>query len=319
MKRKQTLAIALSALLTLSLVAMAGLAVGSVAVSDTNETYVDDDHYIATDDGIEEWQEEAVVSDHVGDVDLELTVAESSDDVGVDRITQTDFNGVYLRADYAEDIERSVRVYVPAEMWHPHTKQGETSIDGEIEADFQPTGDHKFTAVTLHFDGQSDDVFRISKETATIFKIRDGGTSFVEETFGVETPKIISSTDWEYPEDAFDGNESTIAIEHQGDIAIEYDSLERPSQERWLNVPRCDSSSASDAPVCKFDRQGVENTTYVATQVSDVPDIRYTEERSLLDSVRSTVTNDLRQAWDEIKDAIDSLVPSSESLGVDVW
>lgn len=309
---KQALtALALVALLTLSLPAMVGLGAASSTNTSSNSslTTIDDDHPVATEDGVDEFQADGFTSGHTGDIDLEITVAESSADVGVDSMFETDFNGVFLRTEYNETIDRSVRFYVPKEMWHPHRMEGEDAITGDAEADFDIADDGNYTAVTVHFDGETDSVFRISKEAATIFELRSQSTSFVENVTGYEMPTVIGSTDWQYPDDTFDGNNSTAAFEHSGELTVEYDSDDTPGRERWVNVPSCDSSAGSDAAVCSFERDGVENTTYVTARTADAPDIRYTDDRSWLDGVRSTVYNDLRAAYDDFRGTLEAYTP----------
>lgn len=301
--------VAFAVLLALSLPAGVGLGGASSTTTD-NLTTVDADHPVASDDAVAEFQETGQTSGHVGAYDLNLTVAENSEDVGVDSALETDFNAVYLRADYDETIERSIRVYIPSDMWYPHRVDGEEPIQGNTVADFDTVGEGNYTAVTLHFDGEDDAVYRISKEAATIFEMRAKSSTMIENVTGYEPPKVLSSTDWEYPDDAFAENESTVAFEHDGDLVVEYDSDDTPGRERWVNVPACDSSSGSDAPVCEFERDGVENTTYVTARDADAPPIRYTDKRSVIDTVRSTVINDLQAALDDFRETAESYLPS---------
>ena len=307
MRRDQLAAIAFVAVLALSLPAMVGLGAASTG-SNSSLTTIDDDHPVATDDAVAEFDDEGVTSGHVGAVDLEITVAEQSADVGVDSALETDFNAVYLRTDYDETIERSVRFYVPGDLWYPHQKDGVDAIAGDAEADFDVVGDGEYTAVTVHFDGETDSVFRISKEAATIFQLRAGSTTFVENVTGYEVPTVVGSTDWEYP-DAFAEDESTIAIEHDDDLVLEYDSDDTPSRERWVNVPDCGSAAGSDAAVCAFERDGVANTTYVTVRTADAPDIRYTDDRSVIDTIRATIYNDLRAGLDGFLETVEGYAP----------
>lgn len=309
MIRRTTYAtVALIALLVLSLPASIGAA-ATTTTQDGHVTTIDTDHPAATDQAIAEFQDEGVTGGEVGTLALNLTVAEHAEDVGVDSALETDFNAVYLRADYDETIDRSVRVYIPKEMWYPHRMEGESPIQGGTEADFDVAQDGEYTAVTFHFEGEDDAVYRISKEAATIFEMRAKSSSVVENVTGFKPPKVIGSTDWQYPDDAFATNESTVAFEHDESLVVEYDSDETPGRERWVNVPGCDSTAGSDAPVCKFQRDGVENTTYVTARTGDPPAIRYTDKRSMLDSFRSTVINDLEAAVEDFRETVGEYMP----------
>lgn len=304
--RYSTLLVAV--LLVASLVGPAAIGAGAATTSD-NMTTVDTDHPVASDAAVETFQEDGLTSGHAGAVDLEITVAEHSEDVGVESAFETDFNAVYLRVEYNETIDRSVRFYIPKEVWYPHQKDATTPIDGTTEADFGIAEDGEYTAVTVHFEGETDAVYRVSKEAATIFKLRSESSSFVENVTGYEMPTLMSSTDWQYPDNAFSTNESTVAFEHNDSLVVEYDSDDVAGRERWVNVPSCDSSSGSDAPVCAFEREGVDNTTYVTARTGEPPAIRYTDDRSLLDSFRSTVVNDLEAALDGMHETASSYMP----------
>lgn len=311
MRRTNTLAtVALTLLLALSL--PAGIGLGAANSQDGSVTTIDADHPVASNDSVTEFSEDGVTSGDVGTLALNLTVAEKSEDVGVDSAFETDFNAVYLRADYDETIERSVRVYIPNEMWYPHRLEGEDPIKGSTEADFDTAQDGEYTAVTLHFKGKDDSVYRISKEAATIYEMRAKSSGLVENVTGYELPTVMASTDWEYPDDAFANNESTVAFEHGEDpLVLEYDSDETPGRERWADIPSCDSTLGSDAPVCTFERDGVANTTYVTDRSGDPPAIRYTDKRSMLDSFRSTVLNDLQNALEGVQESIGEYMPGT--------
>ncbi|UTF52757.1 hypothetical protein [Natronosalvus rutilus] len=309
---KRTLSLILASLLTLSLFAGIGLP-AAASTSDGNVTTIDTDHPLATGDAIETFEAEGYVEGHVGQLDMTLSVAEESADAGVDSRLETDFNAVYLRAQYNETIDRSVRVYIPNELWYSYPSQAEQSITNDIGADFEPTREGEYTAVTLHFEdvdeNGTDAVFRVSKEASTVFSLRDTSSGFVENVTGYELPTIAASTEWQYAQDAFAGNESTVAIDHDGEIVLEYDGDDTPGRERWQTVPDCSSSAGVDAVVCQYERQGVENTTYVMSRTSKPPALRYTDDRSWLDGFRSTVMNDLEAALEKAMDQVAELRP----------
>lgn len=315
------ISLGLALIMALSLVTMIPL--GGATSTNSSVTTIDESHGLTDDSAIEAFEESGTASTDLTQLGMSLTVAEHSSDVGVDSYLETDFNAVYLRAEYDETIERSVRVYIPNEYWHPYPSQAEQAIQGDAEADFEPVQDGEYTAVTIHFDGEDDAVFRLSKEAATVFQLRDSGATTVENVTGYELPTVVASTEWQYAQDAFAGNDSTVAFEHVNEsLVLEYDSDETPSRERWVNVPSCDSTAGSEAPVCEYQRQGVENTTYVLARTNDPPALRFTDDRSWIDGFRATVINDLRSALDDLQDRLEEIRPGmapSISAEVTPW
>ena len=281
-------ALALTALLVTSMVSV--VAVAPTAASG-NTTALDDDTALTEESVIEEYEEEGVVTVSETVPDLSITVADSAGDVDVHGLRYTDYDTTYLRFEYDESIERTVRVYVPREYWHPHPSTLD-AVDGDASAQLTPTEDGNYTAVEIHFDGETDAVFEVRQQASLVFSARDHGTEWLSNETGVDIPAVSGEQDqWEYlPAQAL-ANESAVGIDTEGDdVRVQYDASNTsdPTDQRWRTIPPCSSSAGGDAPVCTFENDHEPDRINVLAQTNDPPDVRYHHDAGFFADLRSS-------------------------------
>jgi len=118
MRRKISLAtLVLVAMLTLSLPAAVGLG------SAQSLTTIDEDNPLADPSAGETYDNESTAGGDVPGYDMRITAAESHEDAGLEGIEYTSASDTmrhYLRVQYNESIERTIRFYVHESVWHPH-------------------------------------------------------------------------------------------------------------------------------------------------------------------------------------------------------
>lgn len=265
--------------LTIVLV-MATLAAGVTPGSATTEVVaIDYTHDLDEEQAIEQYEEDGVVTDSIAAPAMDLTIADSREDV--DRgsvILDTD---TYLRVQYHEDVERTIRVYIPDDYWEPFEDHSLQSVDGNVDAEMEPVrvNGQDYSAVTLHFDGQADAVIAINGVEDGLWNIRHTATDMLNESVPFELPSLSSPDEnpWQHVDssDLSSGDYDT----ESNDVMVEYDATPDSEDMTWVEAPSCDSSE----PVCTMDRSG--NVTIVPDDSENPPAIRYKTEPTLRDNI----------------------------------
>lgn len=286
------LSVLFAAVLVLSLPAAVGPAVADGDNYTATTTTLDEDTALTENATIEQFESEgtAVASPTVPD--MTITVAEDAEDVGLTTVRHTSFDTTYLRVEYDESLERTVRFYVPREYWHPHPDRLE-AVDGAAEASMEPTEGTDYSAIQIHFEEETDATFAIKKQASFVFNARDYGSEWLEEEAGIEVPTPGSEQEqWEYvPTSELTADDPTFGIDTEGDeLTLQYDDsgTADPTDKQWRTVPSCSSSGGSDAPVCKFEQADNPNHIYVLAQTQDPPDIRFKHDAGFWADARSS-------------------------------
>ncbi|AUV84698.1 hypothetical protein C2R22_24530 (plasmid) [Salinigranum rubrum] len=247
--------------------------VASVARADDVVT-VDASHSLTDQDTIDDYERTGVASTSVDAPALKLTVAESHDDVGLDGF-HLDMDSRYLRVEYNESIPRTVRFYVPSEYWYPVTYEGREAENSDVTADMRPTADGRYTAVTVRLTGKTDAVFEVPAAASFIFWGRGKAKESVANTTGYEPPEIgATATEWRYiPDGQLENSSYPINVTDEATPTIQYDAEPAQGEQRWLAVPQCGNSDT--APVCTYEKQGIDDKMYVLSRSADAPPVRF--------------------------------------------
>ncbi|MCL9818327.1 hypothetical protein [Natronocalculus amylovorans] len=292
------------ALLILTLCIGLGVAIGSGAASSI--TAVDDDHGLTEPETIDQFDEIGVAQASVDQPMVSLTIADRAEDVELDRgLLDSDATSTYLRVQYNESIDRELRVFIPAEYWHPVSAEIDAE-NAEVTAEMRPTEDGRYTAVTVEFEEQTDAVFDVPKEASFVFWTRDRSRDIINETFGYEPPQLSTGGEWQYIDSGELATEQTIPIDTSQGATIQYnDRVEsaNESDDNWLSVPRC---SRAGAAVCTYTVDGDADTTYLLTQTSDPPQVRYKAGDDPVEA-GSSILRDLRSIPDRVWGDLQSL------------
>lgn len=275
----------------LALVLVSGLAAGSTTVT------LDADTQLTDRDTIEDYEDTGVATAQRQAPDLRITVAESHDDVGLGGFL-TDSHRRYVRIQYNETVERTVRFYIPSEYFYPVHAEGEKAFQSDIQAEFKPVAGGRYTSATVDLTGPTDAVWTVKKASSGVFWFQDKYRDVLENQTGVAPPRIAESEEWAYvPEGALTRNTSTYPVNttEDGEVTIQYDTdTDTVTESTWVPVPQCGSSTS--APVCTFEKAGVEGKRYVLSKTSTPPEVRFKAGRSITGSGKSGL-NDFLDIW----------------------
>lgn len=263
---------------------------------------IDQDNALATDEAIRTFESEGVVTRNVGALNLSVTVAQSHDDVDVVG-PHTDVNNVWLRLDYDEEIERTIRLYLPGDYFKPRVNTNLRSMDGSVTASLTPVeGADGWTAVELHVEGPTDATFAVSKEAGAVFDARSFVRDAVNNTTGVSLPAIGATSDWQYISARRLAGNETVRIEdtRRSGLTLQYDDGD-VTGEAWLPVPDCEDPSTQR--VCYYEDG---NATVVLAATEDPPQVRY-KRGTDFKSTLGGAWNDLVRVPDRISDLLDGL------------
>lgn len=296
MHRRTLLAVAF-AVLAVSAGATAAAATGTV-------TTIDADHGLTDRSSIDAYEKTGVASASLVAPDMRLTVAESHDDVGLSGF-RFDSTKRYLRFQYNESFERTVRVYIPSEYWHPVIALKTESESGDATADFRPTASGRYTAVTVTFNGQTDAVFSISTAASGWFWAKDSGRDIIANSTGYEPPRIGSAGEWSYIPTGQLADDSSYPV--NASSTIQYDTTPNAEQRTWLSVPEC---SGESVPVCTFEKRGVEDQVFVLAKTDNPPQVRWKQGTDPRAGASSAI-NDLAAIPERIQAMLDGLFGGS--------
>lgn len=283
-------------------------AVGVPAAGASNVHAVDTDHSLVSDSSMATFDAEEVVSGNVDGLDMTITVADKVSQLNKSEWAHASSARTFLRVEYDEEIDRTVRVYIPTEYFRPRVKSGLAPLESGPAAQLQPVKDRQYTAVTITFEEETTAIYPISAPRGAISSGRSGVSDLVENSTGFSLPKMTSGgAEWQpVPGEAMTDTEATYRIpSNETDITVQYDAEESAEEERWLTVQSCDRS---DQPVCTFDRDG-SNATYLLSTTEDVPPVRWKAETTATDTFWST-WNDVEDAGSGLKEAVGGLFGS---------
>jgi len=287
--------------LVLSVVAVPAAADGMAAI--------DEDHGLTDRERIEQFQSEGVASTTLTSPQMRITVSERHDDVGL-RGFRLDYDKRYLRVQYNETVDRTIRFYIPSEYWYPITDEID-AVDADVTAQMEPTADGRYTAVTMTLEDPVDLVFEIPKQASFVFWGRSKSREVVNNTTGYQPPRIGDDREWKYIPEGELENESTYPVEtaKDGDVTLQYDTDPTAGVESWRTVPEC---SGNDVPVCYYEKAGVDGQVFVLSKTADPPQVRFKQGTD----VSATAESSARELWDipsQVMEDISTLLNGGES------
>lgn len=278
----------------------AALALAAPAAATT--TTLDADTPLTDASHIEAYESEGVTSAQVVQIDLNVTVAEDHDDAGLDGF-YLDSGTTYLRIDYDETVDRTVRFYVPSEYFAPRVKRSLAATNGGPDISLSPVRDGNMTAVSVGLEGQTDATYRISAVSGGVWAGRSWAKDRVENATGWEVPSLAGDSQWEYLAVGSYSTASPARI-NGTDLTLQYETEAPDGGTQWLPVASC--NDPADQRVCYLEDQ---NTTVIMSS-HDSPRIRYKHGTDLLSTLGSDI-NDLLQTDDRATDFFGSLFGGS--------
>lgn len=293
MKVKQsTGAILLAVVLVLSIGVVAGAA---------SEVYqIDADHEIDKPAAIADYSSEGHVSGSVDGLDATISIAESKDDLGRDSletVRPSDAAHDFIRLEYREDIDRTLRIRIPADYFTPYTREGVAAIDTDDVADYTPVRDGEYLQIVVTVDGATDLVLPIHKHSSATYSIISRYEERVEEIAG-------GTGEWEYLDrDQIEGQHAVEVSAAPEEIVVQHDATPTEPEETWVNTPR-----GSEGPDGVYwyspDSEDGDVVYVVAKGGEDAPDVRVAKEGGWRDELEGHV-NDAKQIPDRIREGLD--------------
>ena len=273
---------------------------------------------------VQEFQDSGYVTVDVAQLDMQFSIAESAGDVGLSEWTHASSVNTYLRIQYDEEIERTVRFYVPSDYWTPRVKTGLNNAgvhqgSKDITIDLEPAAGGEYTAVTIRLTGPTDAVFGVGRATGALFDVRGWADGALNDTTGISLPSLPTSggTEWQYVDEAaLTGNNTTYSIHAStpDELTIQYDYDEQAGEEntRWLPVPACEDGDARG--VCRFQKQGAPETVFLLSTSDAAPPIRYATDPDAV-STGGSIVDQLASVPGRIWEDVTGLWPGTLVAG----
>ena len=291
--------------LLVTTVLVLGLVAGLPVASAEEVTTVDDDTQLDDPEVISEYEETGLAEADVPGLDMSIAVSEDQREVGIDAYTAGALH-TYVRVDYREEIDRTVRFYVPAEYIEPRRKDNLQAKNTETTAMVEPVAGGEYMAITVQFRGETDAVFAFNDAFGSYLRTTETAYDTVENVTGFSPPRLGAREheQWQYPPDAaLAGDNATyhIPTDPEGnasasDMTIQYDNQPGAEESAWMTMPDCEQTVE---PVCVTERDG--EPVLFSTSSESVPPIRYKYSRDRKAETKGAV-EELKDSWSGLLD-----------------
>ena len=308
-QRQIGVAVAVTGLLIGTLGGLVGLqAVGMAAAEETQSAddievlAIDDNHDLDDVEAVSTYDSEGVADAELSQLDGELTMATSKSDVGVDdELTPTDARNNFLRIEYDEEFERTLRIHVPRDYQTPYTQSHVGSVTSNHTAEFSPVRGGEYLEVVVDVEEESDIVLPLQKDSSISYRAVEWADTRVEVVTGVSM--FGSGDEWRYLDGEELAEDAAYELEgHPDDVAVQYDAERSDPDETWLNAPKGEDD---DEGVYWFIREeSGEETAYVVATEDESPNVRFKSDATTVDHWYGEA-RDAMQIPDRITDILD--------------
>jgi hypothetical protein len=282
----------------------------TAAVADDEITDLDADTGLTTEAAWNQYQSDGVTNVDVAAPDMTLSFSKTDDGVDLDG-WNNDYTNDYLRVQYHEEIDRTVRFYVPSNYFAPYYDKKVVSEDGNAVAKFVPVDDGRYTAVSITFDGPTDAVFAVDQAKGKTWSFWSTQDDRLENATGVSSG-IDGGDQWNYVEDSEWTQEGTVPItnvSNPDELRVQYDAG-NGEKSVWLTAPE---SSDDPAPIHYTLREPANEsanvTLVIVSDVDDPPAVRVKRDATKSDDVFA-ILNDWGQIGERFDDLVDSIFGS---------
>ncbi len=104
-------------------------------------TAIDADHGLTSDTEQAAFEEEGYATTDLNAPNMTVSVAAELSQCGVEDWTVSDLRNDFLCVEYGEEIDRTIRLHIPQEYWHPYVREEVSPVAGDETASFQPVED----------------------------------------------------------------------------------------------------------------------------------------------------------------------------------
>lgn len=233
-------------------------------------TTVDDDHALATEHKQADFVQQGYATADLTAPSMSVTVADSHEDPGCELDgVYSDTRNDFLCIRYDEEIDRTLRLYIPAEYWTPYVRTDVEPITGGVPAAYEPVENSQYTAVTVELTEPGTYAWPVTKEASLWASAKERTLENIENVTGVGVP---STDEWRYiSQSELGGNQSAYVVRAPNGtdaLVLEY----KTGREEWAEVP---AEPRSYAPVYYETKQGVDDRAYVFATTDNPPEVRY--------------------------------------------
>lgn len=294
--RSRLLVVFMALILATSLIGPAALAVDDGS-DDEYVTDIGTSHDLDSADAVSEFNDRGQTQADISRLDMSVTIAEKKSDVGIeDKILPANQVNDYLRLEYNEEAERTIRILIPGDYWTPYHQEGVDSVTSDHEADYMPARGGEYTAVVITLDGPADVVLPVKWYDSMSYRAIERVDDRLNNSVGLTLRD--DGSQWEYVEsdDLISGPGYEIG-EDSDDLTVQYDATSDGPEETWVNAPQGESMNDN---IYYYTRDAENSTSYVVSETSDPPTVRYKHDSSFTDRLRGDF-NDITMIPDRIR------------------
>lgn len=267
--------------IAIATVLVIGLLVPAAMASPTRLT-IDADHELDTESKQSTFERTGSVTVNMTAPEMQLIVASEDSACDIDGFN-SDFRNDYFCIHYEEEIERNLRIFIPAEYWHPYLRDDVKPVAGDAHASFKPVEDGQYTAVTVTIDEPGTYAWKVNSEASYFAGAKDRTIENLENVSGVGAPQ---TDEWQYiAPSEMGGNQSAYVLRAPNgteSLIIEY----KTEDSGWSSVP---DDQKSYAPVYYQTKTGVDDRVYVFSTTTDPPEVRYKTTAGATDKIDSAI------------------------------
>lgn len=264
------------------LVLFIGLATIGVGLVTAETTTIDADHGLDSNESVHEWETEGYASGSADRYDLELTVAEDRQDVGLQPSMVGSATNDYLRIQYNEDIERTLRIWIPREYVTPYTRDSVRAVDHtDVSATYRPIEGAEYLQITIKADEEMDVVLPLDKSAQISYGVLERVDKRTEQITGESFRG--DAEDWQRIDEDDLADEASIKVsEHPDDTLVQVDARPQSSDPLWTNAPSGNDEIHGISTTVKEDSEG-EKHLHVVSTTGSPPDVRVKHNYSRTD------------------------------------
>lgn len=282
----RTLAVVLAVLLVGSLFVPVAAAFDDP--DDKSMTDLGTGHDLDTSDAIAEFNDRGNVDMEATRLDMTITLADSKDHVGLeDELTPTNQRNDFVRFEYNEEAERTVRILIPEEYWTPYLREEVQAIgeDADHVASYKSVRGGDYTAIVVRFDGPADVVFPVDKMASLSYVAVERVDDRLNNSVGFTIRDDDSK--WKYvPTQNLTEGPGYDVGESTDDLTVQYDATPDSPEETWVNAPNGETFSDD---IYYYERGAANSSAYIVSKTDDPPAVRYAVESSMADRIRGDV------------------------------
>lgn len=275
----------------------------SVVTAEPTRLTLDADHELDTEQKQTQFLQTGTATAMLDAPSMSITVANEHDvdECGIDGF-HSDLRNDYLCVTYNEEIDRDIRVYIPAEYWSPYIRTQVQPVKGDVVASYKPVEDADYTAVTFTLTEPGTYAWPVTKEASWFSGTKDRSIGRLENVTGVGVPDQQS---WSYIKaEELGGAQSAYVVRAPNgtkNLVMEY----KTGPEEWSAVP---DEKKDYAPVYYTTKQGVDDRVYVFATTADPPEVRYKTKAGSRDMIGAAI-REIAQAPSRLEKILNFDIP----------